>query len=104
MRNLDGRMTGQMDGKEDQHRTDRHHRYYYVGDIIYGLSYIHDAYNRFFDLSRKLSRRKGASAWFHGVWTCCGVEVLKSYILIHLVLVIFLFVTRRSVTKAFSMI
>ncbi len=35
MRNLDGRMTGRMDGKEDQHqhhRTDGHHGYYYVGD------------------------------------------------------------------------
>jgi hypothetical protein len=32
LRNLDGRTTGRMDGKEDR-RTDGHHGYYYVGDI-----------------------------------------------------------------------
>jgi hypothetical protein len=29
---MKGRMTGRMDGKDDQHRTDGHHGYYYVGD------------------------------------------------------------------------
>jgi hypothetical protein len=28
------------------------------------------------DLSRKLLMRRGALAWFHGVWAC-GVEVLQ---------------------------
>jgi len=35
-----------------------------------------DASNRLLGLFGKLSRRRGASAWFHGIWTC-GVEVLE---------------------------
>jgi hypothetical protein len=30
----------------------------------------------FLGLFGKLSRRRGASAWFHGIWTS-GVEVLE---------------------------
>ncbi len=35
-----------------------------------------DASDNVFGLFGKLSRQKGASAWFHGIWTC-GVEVLE---------------------------
>jgi len=35
-----------------------------------------DASDHVLDLFRKLSRRRGASAWFHGIWTS-GVEVLE---------------------------
>jgi len=35
-----------------------------------------DASDHVLGLFGKLSRRRGASAWFHGVWTC-GVEVLE---------------------------
>ncbi len=35
-----------------------------------------DASDCVLDLFWKLSRRKGASAWFHGIWTC-GEEVLE---------------------------
>ncbi len=35
-----------------------------------------DASVRIVGVFGKLSTRRGASAWFHGVWTC-GVEVLE---------------------------
>ncbi len=39
-----------------------------------------DASDRVLGLFRKLSRSRGASAWFHGVWTC-GVEVLEYWMI-----------------------
>jgi hypothetical protein len=42
-----------------------------------------DASDRVLDLFGKLSRRRGALAWFHGVWTC-GVEVLEYWMIFSL--------------------
>jgi len=39
-----------------------------------------DASDCILGLFGKLSRRTGASAWFHGVWTC-GVEVLEYWMI-----------------------
>jgi hypothetical protein len=39
-----------------------------------------DASNHVLGISRKLSRRRGASIWFHSVWTC-GVEVLEYWMI-----------------------
>jgi hypothetical protein len=39
-----------------------------------------DALDHVLDLFGKLSRRRGASAWFHGVWTC-SVEVLEYWMI-----------------------
>jgi hypothetical protein len=33
-----------------------------------------DASNRILGLFGKLSKRRGALAWFHGIWTC-GVKI-----------------------------
>jgi len=41
-----------------------------------------DASDCVLDLFWKLSRRRGASAWFHGIWTC-GVEVLDYWTIFH---------------------
>jgi hypothetical protein len=39
-------------------------------------SVTHDASDGILGLFGKLLRRRGALAWFHGVWTC-GVEILE---------------------------
>ncbi len=39
-----------------------------------------DALGHVLDLFGKLSRRRGASAWFHGIWTC-SVEVLEYWMI-----------------------
>jgi hypothetical protein len=39
-----------------------------------------DALDRVLGLFGKLSRRRGASAWFHGIWTC-GAKVLEYWII-----------------------
>jgi len=41
-----------------------------------GVGVHGDASDRVLGLFRKLSRKRGASAWFHGVWTC-GAKVLE---------------------------
>ncbi len=41
-----------------------------------GVGVHGDASDRVLGLIRKLPRKKGASAWFHGVWTC-GAKVLE---------------------------
>jgi hypothetical protein len=38
-----------------------------------------DASDHILGFFGKLSRRRGASAWFHGIWTC-GVEVLEYFV------------------------
>jgi hypothetical protein len=42
-----------------------------------------DASDRVLGLFGKLSRRRVASAWFHGIWTC-GVKVLEYWIIFSL--------------------
>jgi len=42
-----------------------------------------DASDRILGLFGKLLRRRGALAWFHGVWTC-GVEVLEYWMIFSL--------------------
>jgi hypothetical protein len=42
-----------------------------------------DASDCVLSLSGKLSKRRVASAWFHGVWTC-GVEVLEYWMIFSL--------------------
>jgi hypothetical protein len=37
---------------------------------------IQDALDYVLNIFGKLLRRRGALAWFHGIWTC-GVEVLE---------------------------
>jgi hypothetical protein len=39
-------------------------------------STVLDASDHVLGLFEKLSRRRGASAWFHGIWTC-GAKVLE---------------------------
>jgi len=39
-----------------------------------------DASDRVLDIFGKLSRRRGSSAWFHGVWTCSG-EALEYWMI-----------------------
>jgi hypothetical protein len=47
---------------------------YFVLNLLNPLN--RDASNCVLDLFEKISRRKEASAWFHGVWTC-NVEFLE---------------------------
>jgi hypothetical protein len=46
----------------------------------YEIHWTGDASDCILGLFGKLSRRRGASAWFHGVWTC-GVEVLEYWMI-----------------------
>jgi hypothetical protein len=44
--------------------------------FVFMRSFEPDASNSVLSLFGKLSRRRGALAWFHGVWTCT-IKVLE---------------------------